>query len=47
MTAATRAPVIVPSMATPKRMSSQLMTQPAGLLTNVESPWPKIVVTPQ
>ena len=44
MTNATRAPVIVPSIATPKRMSSQLTIQPPGEVMNDESPWPKIVV---
>ena len=47
MTNATRAPVIVPSSATPKRMSSQLTTQPPGEVMNDESPCPKTVVRPQ
>ena len=47
MTNATRAPVIVPSSATPKRMSSQLTIQPPGEVMNDESPWPKTVVRPQ
>ena len=47
MTNATRAPVIVPSIATPKRMRSQLTSQPPGEVMYDESPWPKIVVIPQ
>ena len=38
MTSATSAPVIVPKMATPKRMSIQAMTAPAGETTKLLSP---------
>ena len=41
MTIATRAPVIMPSMATPKRISNQLTIRPPGEVTNAESPWPE------
>ena len=44
MTSATKAPVIVPSIATPKRMSSQLTSQPPGEVAKAESPCPKMVV---
>ena len=47
MTIATRAPVIMPSMATPNRMSNQPMIRPAGDVTNAESPWPSTVAMPQ
>ena len=47
MTIATRAPVIMPSMATPKRISNQPMIRPAGDDTNAESPWPRTVAIPQ
>ena len=47
MTIATRAPVIMPSMATPNRMSNQPMIRPAGDVTNAESPWPRTVAIPQ
>ncbi len=38
MTIATSAPVIVPSMATPNRMSNHPMSRPPGDVTNAESP---------
>ena len=47
MTIATRAPVIMPSMATPNRMSNQPMIRPAGEVTKAESPWPSTVAMPQ
>ena len=47
MTIATRAPVIIPSMATPNRISNQLMSRPPGEVTNAESPWPRTVAIPQ
>ena len=47
MTMATRAPVIMPSMATPNRMSNQPMIRPAGEVANAESPWPSTVAIPQ
>ena len=47
MTMATRAPVIMPSMATPKRISNQLTTRPPGEVTNAESPAPRTVAIPQ
>ena len=47
MTIATRAPVIMPSMATPKRISNQLTTRPPGEVTNAESPAPRTVAIPQ
>ena len=47
MTIATRAPVIMPSMATPKRISNQLTTRPPGDVTNAESPAPRTVAIPQ
>ena len=47
MTIATRAPVIMPSMATPNRISNQLTTRPPGEVTNAESPAPRTVAIPQ
>src|SRR5689334_861010 len=47
MTSATSAPVIVPTIATPNRLKNQPTTQPTGLVTYDESPWPRIVWTPQ
>ena len=47
MTNATSAPVIIPSMATPNRISNQLMTRPPGEVTNAASPWPRTVAIPQ
>ena len=47
MTIATRAPVIMPSMATPNRISNQLTMRPAVEVTNAESPWPSTVAMPQ
>ena len=38
MTIATRAPVIMPSMATPNRISNQPMIRPPVDVTNAESP---------
>ena len=35
MTIATRAPVIIPSMATPNRISNQLTIRPPGEVTKV------------
>ena len=47
MTIATRAPVIMPSMATPNRISNHPMTRPPGDVTNPASPWPSTVAIPQ
>ena len=47
MTSATSAPVSVPMIATPKRLKNQPTTQPTGLVTNDESPWPRTVWIPQ
>ena len=47
MTIATRAPVIMPSMATPNRISNQPTTRPPGEVTKLESPWPRTVAIPQ
>ena len=47
MTIATRAPVIMPSMATPKRISNQPTTRPPGEVTNSASPAPSTVAIPQ
>ena len=47
MTIATRAPVIMPSMATPKRISNQLTIRPPGEVTKAESPAPRTVAIPQ
>ena len=47
MTMATRAPVIIPSMATPNRISSQLTMRPPGEVTKAESPAPRTVAIPQ
>ena len=47
MTSATSAPVRVPMIAIPKRLKNQPTTQPTGLVTYDESPWPRIVWTPQ
>ena len=47
MTMATRAPVIIPSMATPNRISSQLTIRPPGDVTKAESPAPRTVAIPQ
>src|SRR3954468_61633 len=47
MTSATSAPVIVPMIATPNRLKNQPTTQPTGLVTYDESPWPRIVWMPQ
>src|SRR6478672_1089386 len=47
MTSATSAPVSVPMIATPNRLKNQPTTQPTGLVTYDESPWPRIVWTPQ
>ena len=47
MTIATSAPVIIPSIATPNRISNQPIARPAGDVTNAESPWPRTVAIPQ
>ena len=47
MTIATSAPVIIPSIATPNRMSNHEIARPAGDETNAESPWPRTVAIPQ
>ena len=47
MTIATRAPVIMPSMATPNRISNQPTTRPPGEVTNSASPAPSTVAIPQ
>ena len=47
MTNATSAPVIIPSMATPNRISSQPTIRPPGEVTKPGSPWPRTVAIPQ
>ena len=47
MTMATSAPVMVPRMATPNRMSNQLTTGRPSDVTNAESPCPSTVEIPQ
>ena len=47
MTIATSAPVIIPSMATPNRISNQPTTRPPGEVTKSALPWPRTVAIPQ
>ena len=47
MTSATSAPVIMPSMATPNRISNQPTTRPPGEVTKSALPCPRTVAIPQ
>ena len=47
MTMATSAPVIIPSIATPNRISNQPTTRPPGEVTKSALPWPRTVAIPQ